>query len=395
MDRRATVWITRDEAWDLGLDPQDLPTRIMDFKAMIDELLKNGLPADIIVLPFYWNFTDTVAQLRNRGLKGPIIICVDSESARIDPLALVDEGVIFLDTSRLDKTTILNVITFLQRCQDLASMPVSCGDAAGKAPTLPSRDPSAIRALFEDILKERSRFLVSCKFGEALPSLTVACEIIRMTGDVEMKLVLDNFTPREFPELYAQLGTGRPLSGFITRDGETIGFELAVESCRMGKITVFLPSCIFPQKREYLRVEPDPKDPVVVHILPGSSQTLHLPVRDVSEGGVGLVCSYGGLEEKQTYTAALSLPANQVSPSAILEPSQILPPEPSPPMSPPLLIGTAEVVTKESMRLGSFYYGLTLKLHASDLMHLQDYVFKRQLGILAALRNRMISSRSE
>lgn len=388
MSGKAVVWITQDDARDLGIKGDEFPLRIMDIAAMVYELLKQGSPRDIVVLPFYWSFQDTVTHIRNRGIVGPIIIYSGSEIKQFDILQYASQGILFLDSSRISKITALGFITFLQKCQDMSNVHASLLKAPPEPYTRPSQNPAEIKALFQNIIKERSRVLFTCQFQDDLPTLAVTGEIIQMVGDIEPKLVLDNFRPDEFIELYAQMGMGKPLSGFFTHHEETMGFDLRVDTLHQGKITAFLPEGIYEQKRQFIRVEPDPKDPVIIHILPHDHQTLHIPVRDISEGGIGLSTPYEGLQKKKVFPISLTLPTYQALPHAVMDNTRIFPVEPAPLNQ--TLLGTAEVVFKEEQADGNFSYGLSVKLHAADIQHLQHYVFKRQLEILSSVRKKKL-----
>jgi hypothetical protein len=52
-----------------------------------------------------------------------------------------------------------------------------------------------------------------------------------------------------------------------------------------------------------------------------------------------------------------------------------------------LLLGTGEVMFKEELPDGGFNYGISLSLHSSDQQRLQSWVFRRQAGILEAIRS--------
>jgi len=356
------VWITRENAGDLGLRGNEFPVRILEIKSLILELLKEGSPKDIVVLPFFRNFGEVVGHIRGRGILGPIIIYTADKIMQMSLMDYAAQGIVFLDSSRFDRLMVLGFITFLQKQQELVRIPEP-PEKKARPPDKPSQDPEIIRPLFRRILKHRAKIMLTCQFREDLPTLTVTCDIIQMVGEVETKLVLDNFSPEEFVGLYNQLGRGKTLSGFFIEDEETMGFDFSVDSCRMGKITVFLPGSIYFQMRKFFRVEPDPKEPVNIHVLPLGHQTVSAFVRDISEGGVGLVSPYTGLEKNQIYPVALALLSNRT------------------------LLGTGEVMFKGSGKERACTYGISLKFHPSDHQYLQHYVFKRQAGILAAIRD--------
>ncbi len=388
MSGKSIVWITHDDAKDLGIKGNEFPCRLMDFTSMVYEILKLGSPRDVVILPFYWNFQDTVTQIRNRGIVGPIIVYSGSEIKEFDILQYAPQGILFIDPSRISRDMALGFIMFLQKCQDMSNVHASLHKAPKEPYTKPSQDASEIKELFRSIIRERSRIILTCQFQEDLPTLTVTGEIIQLTGEFEPKLILDNFRPYEFIELYAQMAMGKPLSGFFTHHEETMGFDLRVDALYEGRIVAFLPERIYEQKRQYIRVEPDPRDPVTIHILPQDHQTLRIPVRDISEGGVGLTMPYEGLQKKKIYPVSLTLPNYPALPHAVMDNTQIFPVEPAPLSQ--TLLGTAEVVFKEEDTGGDFFYGLSIKLHSSDIQHLQRYVFKRQLEILSAVRKMKI-----
>lgn len=389
MSEQSTVWISQGDAEDLGLKGHEFPCRVLDLGTMVYEVLKSGAPRDIVVLPFSQDFGETVNHIRNRGITGPIIVYSGAEPDGAAPSDPGDQGVMLLDSSKITKPVILELIASFRKYQDMAHTSAAPKEKRCGPPASPSLDPGEIRDLFQNILRDRGRILLYCRFRDGLPSLTVACEIIQMIGDT--KLVLDNFRPEEFIELYAELGMGSPMTGFYSSGEKTIGFDLKVESCLMGKLTVLLPDGVYDQKREFYRVEPDPNDPLIINVLPTDHHTLQIPVHDVSEGGVGLVSAYARLEEKQVYPVALILPKENLSSYPHLEKSHFFPVDLVPSLRPTLL-GSAEIISKEEESDGSFYYGLSLKLHSADVQHLQHYIFKRQLDILATIRNKKTAS---
>ena len=363
MDHHPRVWITSEDAKDLGIKGDEFPCNILDLKTLVYEILRTGSPRDIIVLPFFRKFAEVVGHIRDRSITGPIIIYTNSEIMQLNRLDYASQGVICLDSSRFTRPMVIGFIAFLQKQQELSFVPDQPEKSPGRAHLRLSHDPGEIRSLFRDVLRKRSKILLMCQFKENLPTLTVTCEIIQMVGEIETKLVLDNFNPEEFFILYNQLGKGNPLSGFITRGDETIGFDLEVNSSRRGKITVFLPEAVYNQKRKYFRVEPDPKDPVTLLIHPDNDHTITVAARDVSEGGLGAVTPYPHLEKGTAYPVALVLPKNQI------------------------ILGNARVMFKSQTGDMSFNYGMKLDLHPTDLQYLQHYVYKRQAGILASIRN--------
>ncbi|HHO76472.1 MAG TPA: PilZ domain-containing protein [Deltaproteobacteria bacterium] len=363
MDQHSTIWITSQDAQDIGIRGNEFPCKILDLKTLVYELLKTGSPQDIVVLPFFRNFAEIVGHIRDRNIQGPIIIYTQSEIMQMNLLDYASQGVIFMDSSRFTNHMVIGFITFLHNRQGLVTTRNETGPAPSKSFQKPAHNPEQIRDLFKKFLKRRAKLLLTCQFREDLPTLSVTCEIIKMVGEIETKLVLDNFSPEEFVGLYNQLGKGKTLSGFFSQGEETLGFDLHVDSCRMSKITAFLPEKVFEQKRKYFRVEPDKKEPVTIYIQPGEARTLSIVVRDVSEGGIGMISSYAGLEEGTTYPVALALPKNQI------------------------ILGNAKVMFKGNLPGQGFNYGLEFIFNHTDLQYLQHYVYKRQAGILAAIRN--------
>jgi len=363
MNQRSTVWITTEDAHDLGIRGDEFPCRILDLKTMVYELLKAGGQQDIVVLPYFRNFPEVVGHIRDRNIEGPIIIYTKGEIMQMNLLDYASQGVIFLDSSRFTNLMVIGFITFLQKRQELITIREEAENGHRKPFLKPAQKPDEIRSLFRKLLQKRAKILLNCQFRDDLPTLSVTCEIIKMVGEIETKLVLDNFSPEEFVGLYNQLGKGKTISGFLNLADETFGFDLKVDSSRMGKITAFLPEAVFEQKRKYFRVEPDKKEPVSIYIQPGNGHTICVDAKDVSEGGIGMVSSYPGLNKEETYPVALALPKNQI------------------------ILGNAKVMFKGDTPGQSFNYGLELVFHPADQQYLQHYVYKRQAGILSAIRN--------
>jgi len=364
MSDTVRVWITQEDAGDIGIKGTEFPCIKKGLTQLVYELLKDGLPNDIVVLPFFRNFTEIVGHIRDRGITGPIIIYTNSEIIQMNLLDYAAQGVLFMDSSRFSRPMIIGFITFLHKRQELINTPPAESQLPvyGKDYSPPPKDETGIRELFRDVLNRRAKILLTCQFKEDLPTLTVTCEIIQIVGQIEPKMILDNFNPEEFVALYNQLGKGQSLTGFISQEEDTLGFNLDVENSRMGKLAVFLPTNIYEQKRKYFRVEPDPKDPVTLYVLPEDHHTLTLDVRDASEGGLGLTTSYTGLEKNIDYQVGLTIPKNR------------------------MILGTANVVFKGISKGDMADYGMTVNFQHDDQHYLQHYVFKRQAGILAMIK---------
>ena len=363
MSHNSRVWITSEDAKDLGIKGKEFPCEILDLKKLVYEILRTGSPKDIVVLPFFRNFAEVVGHIRDRGIKGPIIIYTNSEIMQMNLLDYAAQGVIFLDSSRFTRPMVIGFITFLQKQQELSSVTDQPEKIPAKKSPKQSQSKKEIQDLFRRVLRRRAKILLTCQFKDNLPTLTVTCEIIQMVGEIETRLVLDNFNPEEFVILYNQLAKGKPLSGFLTQGDETLGFDLKVDTSRMGKITVFLPEAVYAQKRKFFRVEPDPKDPVTISIQPAGDRTISIAVRDVSEGGIGVVSSYPHLGKNTSYPVALVLPKHQI------------------------VMGNAKVMFKAKTPGEGFNYGMELDFHPTDLQYLQHYVDKSQLDNLSAIRN--------
>ncbi|MCD6569467.1 MAG: PilZ domain-containing protein [Deltaproteobacteria bacterium] len=357
----ATVWIAKNIAKELGVYENDFPCKIMDLKDLVYELLKDGHPRDVVVLPFMRKFDEVLEHIRSRGITGPVVIYTRGETMIMNVLDLASQGVVFIDSTRFSKPMVRGFITFLQRSQGEVRIQKDT-EAKAKSSVRPTRDIEYIKEIFRDIMKKRSRILLTCQFRNDLPTLTVTCEVMQMVGEIETRLILDKFNPEEFVGLYKNMGRERPVQGFVTLDEDTLGFQLKVIYCRMGKMTTLLPTSIYEQKRKFFRVEPDAKDPVIVYILPENAPTKSFNVRDVSEGGIGLNVSYGNLEKDHVYPISLRLPEVQI------------------------LLGRAKVVAKDESKLNTVNYGMTVEFHAVDEQRLRHYIYKRQAGILASIR---------
>jgi len=358
-----TLWIAGEIAKDLGLTGNEFPSKILEVKRLLYEVLRDGRPRDIVILPFFRNYTEVVGHIRDRGIVGPIIIYTQGETLLMNISDMASQGVLFLDASRFGKPMVVGFLTFLRLSQEAIKSEAEPEQPAQKVPSRATRDREEIKDTVRRIMRSRTRLLVTCQFREDLPTLSVTCEVIQMVGEVETKLVLDKFNPQEFVGLYRNMAKGKPLVAYMTTDEEALGFELRVVHTVMDKITAMLPAAMFDNKRRFFRVEPDIKDPVTVHILPDNCATKTFTVRDVSEGGIGLNAPFAGLNLNTTYPIALALPGGK------------------------LILGSANTVFKEAVRADLFNYGMTLNFNETDIISVRQYVYKRQAGILAALRN--------
>jgi len=362
MSTPSVVWVTKDIAHDLGINGSQFPTRINPINKLTYELLKEGQPKDIAVLPYIRNFSEILEHIRGRGITGPVIIYTNGDVMPMNFTDLASQGILFMDSSRFTKPMVLGFITFLQKSHAFISKPRDSTEY-DKACSISTQDKNQIREFFQELMKNRTKIHLTCQFTDKLPTLTAMCEIIQIVGNIETKLVFDNFVPAEFVSLYNRVSRIKTLSGSIPLDGKNLGFDLEILHSVRGRITTMLPDSIYDQKRQFFRVEPDPKEPIFLHILPPDSQTLTFSVQDISEAGVGLITTHSGLEKDIEYPIALDLLQNKI------------------------ILGKAHVVFKEPANLTLFNYGISLHLHRAHEQHLRQYVFKRQAGILATIRD--------
>lgn len=360
--QRSCVWIAADIAQELGISGTEFPSRIMEVKNLLYEVLKDGQPRDIIVLPFFRNYVEVIGHIRDRGIVGPIIIYTQGETLFMNLAELASQGVIFVDTSRFNRPLMIGFLTFMQKTQEVADLPFSSPENGRRIASQATREPAEIRELFRQILRRRVRILVTCQFREDQPTLSVTCEVIQLVGEIETKIVLDKFNPQEFVGLYGQMAKGKPLVGYVSMDEESLGFELPVVHTVMGRITALLPATVYENRRKFFRVEPDVREPVTVYIQAENGPTRSFHVHDVSEGGLGLTIPFTGLVQDAVYPIALALPG------------------------PKLILGSVQVMFKEIIKGDMVTYGTTFIMNESDLISVRQYVYKRQAGIISAIR---------
>lgn len=360
--QKSSVWIAAEIAQELGISGAEVPCRIMEVKSLLYEVLKDGQPRDVIVLPFFRNYTEVVGHIRDRGIVGPIIIYTQGETQFLNLTEMASQGVIFMDAARFNRPLMIGFLTFMQKTQDAVDLPLPLADRKPRLASQSTRDATEIKELFRQVMRRRARILITCQFREDQPTLSVTCEVIQLVGEIETKIVLDKFNPQEFVGLYGQMAKGKPLVGFVSMEEESLGFELPVVHTVMGRITALLPPTVYENRRKFFRVEPDAREPVTVYIQAENSPTRSFQVHDVSEGGLGLTIPFPGLVEDAVYPIALALPGLK------------------------LILGSVKVVFKEILKGDMVTYGTTFIMNESDLINVRQYVYKRQAGIISAIR---------
>lgn len=357
-----TLWVSADIARELGISGTDVPCRILELKELIYEILKEGGPRDTIVLPFFRSYAEIIKHIRGRGILGPIIIYSQGEAHFMNLADMASQGIIFMEAARFPRPVMIGFLTFLLKSQESIAVPPPEEKPKPRPIAHSTSDPAEIREFFQRLMRQRARILVTCQIREDLPTLSVTCEVIQMVGEVEPRLVLDKFNPPEFVGLYMQMSKGKPLIGFATMEEESLGFEFSVVHTVMGKVTAQLPVAVYQNQRKFFRVEPDAKEPVVCHILPDNGATMSFAVRDVSEGGIGMNVAFPGFALDASYPIGLALPGTK------------------------LILGSAHVMFKKALKADLYAYGMNFLLHESDRIKLRQYVYKRQAGIIAAIR---------
>ncbi|MBN1635651.1 MAG: hypothetical protein JW920_04025, partial [Deltaproteobacteria bacterium] len=115
MSASPIVWVTEDIAHDLGINGSQFPTRINPINKLTYELIKDGQPKDIAVLPYIRNFSEILEHIRGRGITGPVIIYTNGDVLPMNITDLASQGILFMDSSRFTKPMVLGFITFLQK----------------------------------------------------------------------------------------------------------------------------------------------------------------------------------------------------------------------------------------------------------------------------------------
>lgn len=221
---------------------------------------------------------------------------------------------------------------------------------------------------FQYLLEQNLPLILSFQLKEEKEHIITGkgiCFIEKIHGS--SRVTLCRFSPikivgaiRNNPFLYAT----------FEMQGKTYGCSIRDIVSDGAVVTASVPDFLSPFLRKYIRIEPSNKEPVLLHIQSGQHGTISLPVKDISESGIGFIDA-SALDIRSKLVCGIELPIQDK----------------------PFILADATVVYKvetpqhtafagsKNRSSGSLFYGLELFAHYEDRKKIRLYVMHREVEI--------------
>lgn len=149
------------------------------------------------------------------------------------------------------------------------------------------------------------------------------------------------------------------------------------------KIIAGIPETMFSYLRRYIRIEPSSKFPVTLYLFSPQNGTVSLPVRDISEHGVGFL-SHIVLSMNDHLFCGLNLPLQ--GDTFILSKATVVVAQANPYAPVGTDKNTGGIKTSDGLSQDAVFYGLELFPHAKDENKIRMYIMQREIEIRKLLQ---------
>lgn len=350
------VWTTKELAELLLCD--ELPVKIIEKERIKTIFLREALPHDIALIPFDDDYLDFLTEKKRRGLNNPVIF-VSKEPTMIQE-NLPSYNALLIDLKRTGKADLRNTLNFIIRICSETSRPIHPipKEMITEEPTRdkPEEDPEKIRNVMEYLLKEAISIIISFPILEAETPVTVrgSCKIKEI---IDNRLLLIRFRPLTI------------LKGL--KEGLSVKAAFPAKTCFEGTLNILkvkdeevitdIPKRLFIERRRFLRIEPSPERPVLLHILKHDEPTIPVQVTDISQRGIGFI-SGRDFNVKEIYPFTIILPGGET-------------------------VVAYGVIKFKREEKDAFRYGVELLTHPKDEEKIAEYVMKREIEIIQLLED--------
>lgn len=325
-------------------------------------LLDGAGTQDAAVLPFEPDYQAFLADIRRRGMRGPVIFISSGSASTV--VGSASQNALILNAERLGLAQARSIIRFILAI----FMERGPSDAVEFEPsllcTMPGNEPQKQTPVGEVLLRLKAENIPVVLSFQVM-------EDLRNTVTAQANCLLKTFTPEaavfwklSSMAIISRLKKGTDIDIRFSVDGNT--YQTAVKIIAVGdnEFSTSMPSSLSPMTRRFSRVKPSPRRPVLVYVLMPKLPTTLLNVKEISQRGIGFIAPDG------------------LAIGAITAFSVILPE----PVQETVL--TAGIIRSKIETPDGFRYGAEFLLHPRDEEKMARYVMQREQEIMGLLRER-------
>lgn len=339
----------------------------LDAVVQSERLIKTSLldgagPQDAAVLPLDPDYRAFLADLRRRGMRGPVIFISSGAPSTVEELAA--ENALIFNMEKIGLAQARAIIRFILS----VFMERGPSDAVELEPSLlcavPDNSPQKQTPVGEVLLRIKAQNIPVVLSFQVL-------EDIRNMVTAQANCLLKTFTPESVVfwklrpmALISSLKKDMDIDIRFSIDGNT--YQTAVKIIAVGdnEFSTTMPSSLSPMTRRFSRVKPSPRRPVLVYVLMPKLPTTLLNVKEISQRGIGFIAPDGlAIGSVTAFSVILPEPVQET-------------------------VLTAGIIRSKIESQEGFRYGAEFLLHPMDEEKMARYVMQREQEIMGLLRER-------
>ncbi len=337
---------------------EELPVRLLPDHEIKKIFLNHAEPDDIAVVGIDDDYLHFLADARERGIIGPIII--------ISPEPIMYEAdhqrfnTLVLDLKKMGGEAVYDIVHYLLFMARhyhvslpafLPSLPPSPHGSDEK----PVDDPGAILKQLTYLHREEIPVIVAIDIQEHGEPVA-ARGVCRLKAITDNSLVLSGFKQSVFFQAVRKASFFKMYHSYRQLNHEAI---VDIQKTTDTEIQAALPNRLFVKKD--IRIQPNKKKPVVLHVSVPGEPTTGCKVIDISTRGIGFLSSR-------------NFPVDSVFSLTIQLPDPLI-----------IILATGTIRYKKESREG-IHYGAEIRPHPWDEESIARYVMKREAEIIGMLR---------
>jgi c-di-GMP-binding flagellar brake protein YcgR len=343
---------------------EDFQVNIFSEETIRGELLLKSACRDIAIMELDEDYLEFLATAKAKGIECPVIYISPEPTILQENIHLYNA--IILDLKKIGAAHIKSIVNFIIRNatgegqEGLQQAPAAPDITWAKPPEdRPVHDVSEIKAVLTYNLKEASPVVIAFQIPEDDVQVTVRgiCNIRAIRDNA---MVLSHFKPTEIPNGLKEGSIIRIFLSHISRN-----YEAMVKTTRIteDQVATSIPDNMFAERRRYVRVEPSPRNPLILHMLLENEPTVPLKATDISLHGMGFLIARD-LLMGNIYCFSIILPEPQAT-----------------------ILCYGIVRFKKEVK-DTFLYGVEFNIHPKDEENIAQYIMKREFEITDLLRGR-------
>jgi hypothetical protein len=337
---------------------KELPVRLLPDQEIKKIFLQHAEPDDIAVVAIDDDYLDFLAEARERGIIGPILII--SPEPIMYEIDLQRFNTLVLDLKKMGSEAVYDIVhhvLFTARHYRVSLSPVLPPPASSDLPVeiKPVGDAIAIRKQLAYLHREEIPVIVAMDIQEHGVPVTArgVCAIKAITDN---SIVLNRFKQAIFLQAMKK---GSSLKLYHTYRQLNHEATIDIQRTTDTETHASLPDRLFIKKD--IRIQPNKRKPVLLHVITPGEPTTACDVIDISTRGIGFVC-LRHFPVDCIFSFSIHLP------------------------DPDMIILTPGIMRYKKESREGVHYGAEIRPHPWDEEYIAKYVMKREAEIISLLR---------